>query len=175
MEEELTVDDGQSIIKQNNGREAIKSQAYLNSTACAFKPDQAFSKEFIPSYVKNSTFLNYENKLFRERTLAEYLLDQIACYHLTEEEKSVAILLVGNINDKGYLDLDLNAPRPKERWWILTPFIHYTNTKNISNIYHYYSMLILKNHIGENTSFVYKNPHCFFCADRCRGYYIQYK
>ena len=66
LEEELTADDGQSITKQNNAKETIKSQIYFNARACAFKPDQSFSE--------NKDQLNIRSNLHSkvEFNLSEY-------------------------------------------------------------------------------------------------------
>jgi RNA polymerase sigma-54 factor len=46
---------------------------------------------------------NYENMVSKANTLQEYLMAQIGELDFSDQEKSVASLLIGNIDDRGYL------------------------------------------------------------------------
>jgi len=50
---------------------------------------------------------NYENMVTRTATLQEHLMAQIGELELSEDEKRVALVLTGNIDDKGYLATSL--------------------------------------------------------------------
>ncbi len=50
---------------------------------------------------------NYENIVSSSTTLHDYLMEQIGELDLSEEEKNAALLLIGNIDEKGYLSLSL--------------------------------------------------------------------
>ncbi len=66
------------------------------------------SSEIDNRYVNRQTdSINYENLISNEKTLSEYLLDQIGEVSLTEEEHDIAVLLIGNIGDTGFLDISL--------------------------------------------------------------------
>ena len=50
---------------------------------------------------------NYENMVSRDRTLSDYLSDQVFELDFSEEEKKIAALIIGNISDSGYWEADL--------------------------------------------------------------------
>lgn len=51
---------------------------------------------------------SYENLVSKEETLAEHLLWQLQMDYLSEEEWEIAFMIIHNINDDGYLDLEKN-------------------------------------------------------------------
>ena len=55
---------------------------------------------------KDDDFPSHEN-LAREGSLGDYLMAQIGESDLDEQEKSIAAVIIGNIDDKGYLQDDL--------------------------------------------------------------------
>ena len=116
VEENPALDEVQPFIQPQNSLEVCQDLYSYDVTSDFFYySGQLSSKDFISSNVKKSANSYYESKLYRKNTLAEYLLDQIACYQLTKEEQSVAILIIGNINDEGYLDLNLSDFYKKEQ------------------------------------------------------------
>lgn len=52
---------------------------------------------------------NYENYLSKELSLSDHLNDQLSELDLTDAEKRIAEEIVGNINEKGYLDATLEG------------------------------------------------------------------
>lgn len=50
---------------------------------------------------------NYENTISRKEGLTEHLLSQLAELKLEEQENNIAVFLIGNLSEKGYLDLNL--------------------------------------------------------------------
>ena len=50
---------------------------------------------------------NYENMVSKSETLQEYVMDQIGELDFDDEEKHIASNLVGNIDDRGYLNITL--------------------------------------------------------------------
>jgi RNA polymerase sigma-54 factor len=66
-----------------------------------------------PNYTNNYNqdedgFVNYDNFISKGKTLHEYLQTQMGELNLDEEEKIIGEKLIGNISEKGFLDLDLN-------------------------------------------------------------------
>ncbi len=57
---------------------------------------------------------NYENMVSSSRTLQEYLLSQIGEIDFSEEENKIACLIIGNIDDRGYLRLPLEEIKEQE-------------------------------------------------------------
>lgn len=51
---------------------------------------------------------NYENMVTRSATFQEHLYEQIGELDLDDREKSIAKLIIGNIDDRGYLKVSLN-------------------------------------------------------------------
>ncbi|MFK7823897.1 MAG: RNA polymerase factor sigma-54 [Oligoflexales bacterium] len=49
---------------------------------------------------------NYENLSSNRKSLTEHLMTQIGESDLDQEEKNLAAVLIGNLSEKGYLDLD---------------------------------------------------------------------
>lgn len=54
-------------------------------------------------------FSNYEDMSSYGKTLTEHLMSQVGELDLDEEENDIAILLIGNISEKGYLDLQIES------------------------------------------------------------------
>lgn len=50
---------------------------------------------------------NYENYVSKETSLSDHLFSQLADLNLSEEEKKIAEEVIGNINEKGYLETSL--------------------------------------------------------------------
>lgn len=88
--------------------ERFREKYLVNDHNSFFGQSRDVEQEYIPSCVKNIPFVNYENMLSSKKTLAEHLLDQISCYDLSDIEKKTAVLLVGNITEKGYLGVELS-------------------------------------------------------------------
>ncbi len=63
----------------------------------------------------NEEVQNYENLITRHESLHEYLLWQIKMSGFSEEEERVATKIVGNIDDDGYLNVDLREACPDEK------------------------------------------------------------
>ena len=51
--------------------------------------------------------VNYENLITKPKTLQDYLSSQVGEIQFDEKEREIALKIVGNITDDGYLDLDL--------------------------------------------------------------------
>ena len=66
------------------------------------------------SYNDNESPFNLENITSNPHTLSEHLLCQLGLLKLTKEEQKIAVFLVGNINDKGYLSSPLKDLAKKE-------------------------------------------------------------
>ena len=56
---------------------------------------------------RHTDSINYENIISNEKTLSEHLLNQVGEISLSQEEIDIAELLIGNINDTGFLDVAL--------------------------------------------------------------------
>lgn len=75
--------------------------------------------DLMPNYQESSTYktssrsdddiVNYDNFISKGKTLHEHLHWQVQELHLDKIEVEIAEKLVGNISDKGFLDLDLEA------------------------------------------------------------------
>lgn len=56
---------------------------------------------------KGEDFPNYENTLTKRESLSDYLLTQVSDLDLDDEEKQIAEIIIGNLDDGGYLELTL--------------------------------------------------------------------
>ena len=59
--------------------------------------------------------MNYENTVSNKLELSEHLLKQLGLFNLSKEEQDIATLVVGNINDRGYLSISLEEICTKEQ------------------------------------------------------------
>ncbi|MFK7873136.1 MAG: RNA polymerase factor sigma-54 [Oligoflexales bacterium] len=53
----------------------------------------------------NDETFNYENVVTRGKNLSEYLQDQLAEIDFSDDELKIAEMVIGNINERGYLDM----------------------------------------------------------------------
>ena len=58
---------------------------------------------------------NYEQFVAQPTTLAEHLWEQMYEVDFTDEEKRLAVLIIGNLSDKGYLEIELSELASAER------------------------------------------------------------
>lgn len=68
------------------------------------------------SHLRDDEQPNYENIISGTQTLSDYLMGQMGELDLTEEEKLIALVLIGNINEKGYFEGDLKEISQKENF-----------------------------------------------------------
>jgi RNA polymerase sigma-54 factor len=100
------------VADQSIGEEAAKM---LDSNGSQEPDWESFSRHKesdapIPSTMqkKDSEAPNYENFVSRAKTLAEHLTTQISDIDLSDEEIKIARFIIGNIDDRGYLQLTLD-------------------------------------------------------------------
>ena len=111
-EKERTADDANSDRMQEAGDIVDK----VDSGSADDIDWEAFSRHMesaapIPSTAtrnKDDEFPNYENIVTRVETLNEYLMQQIGELDLNEDEKNIALVIIGNIDDRGYLRTTLD-------------------------------------------------------------------
>lgn len=86
-----------------NGDSKVESVEKFGDETRRVDAMQSFSRQ--ASYREED--VNYENILTRSQTLQEHILAQLSEIEFDEEERKIAIGLVGNINDDGYFDHEI--------------------------------------------------------------------
>lgn len=84
--------------------------------------DQTSRVDTMQSFSKYPAFreegVNYENVLTKPQTLQEYLFSQIYEIEFDDEERKIAASIIGNINDNGYFDYEIETFSIEEKFEI---------------------------------------------------------
>jgi RNA polymerase sigma-54 factor len=90
----------QEVSSSTDNPAEIDWDAYLNSSQFS-EPTTASNR----GNVSTDDLPSFEANLVRKEDLAEHLNDQLAMLDLNDAERRIAMLIVGNLNDDGYLKL----------------------------------------------------------------------
>jgi RNA polymerase sigma-54 factor len=113
LEEKTT---SSEVNKDNDGKAAVGERDNFDTYASKKREREKIkdATSFL-SQKKDQNYLNYENTVSNQLGLSEHLLKQLGLFNLSKEEKDLATLIVGNINEKGYLSISLEEICAKEK------------------------------------------------------------
>lgn len=108
------VDKSEKQKKEVSGEGSVQAQPEKEERAAEntgeYEWDYRSKAEDLSSRVYQSSreeSVNYENFVTKAKTLQEHLLSQVGELGFSEAENEIALKLIGNITDQGYLDLDI--------------------------------------------------------------------
>ena len=98
--EARTPDKAEEVRADNENPQEIDWEAYLNSTQFS-EPTTASNR----GNVSTEDLPSFEANLVRKEDLSDHLHEQLAMLPLNDAERRIALLIIGNLDDDGYLKL----------------------------------------------------------------------
>jgi RNA polymerase sigma-54 factor len=114
VEENPALDEGAEIDEMNDAGEEFEEPDTKDADNEEFSLEDYLQDDEVPSYKLSANNSSYDDEqkevpLSQGMSFHEFLLSQLGLHNLDEREEVIAETIIGNIDDSGYLQRDLEA------------------------------------------------------------------